>query len=48
MLLFFNKKLLNRCFPCILDDRTPVDWSATFNRAPLADPKSLDLLTIEL
>ncbi|CAB1076723.1 hypothetical protein D1AOALGA4SA_4518 [Olavius algarvensis Delta 1 endosymbiont] len=39
MLLFFIKKLLNRCFPCILDDQSPVKWSVASNRAKPADPK---------
>ena len=42
----FRKKLLNRCFPCILYDHSPVEWTAEFNRVSMAVQKRLYLLLI--
>jgi hypothetical protein len=42
----FHETLLNRCFPCILYDHSPVEWTAEFNRASTADRKRFYLLLI--
>ena len=42
----FHEKLLNRCFPCILYDHSPVERTVEFNRASTANRKRFYLLLI--